>query len=283
MPIFRRKDGDLVERVHPLRRMLPFLMPTRTESFTLYRQRIEPARAKALLARINAGRPPERPVTLFLLLLRAASFVLTEYPRLNRFLAGGRLYQRRGIWLSFSAKQSRELDAPIFTCKRRFDPQEGLDAMAEDVYRQLQSGRSGRETGADKEARLLLLLPGPVLRLGMWIVRRLYHWNLLPQAMIEMDCLYASVFVANVGSLGLDAAYHHNFEYGNIPIFAVVGRLHMAPVVTAEGGIEAREIFEIAYTYDERTEDGFYCLAALSRLKELIEETPEKLAQGAAS
>lgn len=281
MPILRRKDGDLVEDVSPIRRLLPFLMPTRTEAFALYRQRLEAGRAKSLLARLNAGRPAERPVTLFILLMRAASFVLSEYPRLNRFLAGGRLYQRRGIWLSFSAKQSKNLDAPVFNCKRRFDPREDFNLMVEDIYRLLESGRLGRATATDKQAQHLLRLPAPVLRLGIRIIRRLYHWNCLPQGMIQMDPLYTSIFGANLGSLGLDAVYHHNFEYGNTPIFAVVGRVHRAPVVTADGDIEAREVFEIAYTYDERVEDGFYCLAALSRLKELIEETPEQLVEGA--
>ena len=37
-------------------------------------------------------------------MLRAIALVLAERPRLNRFTAGGRVWQRDGIWLSFSAK-----------------------------------------------------------------------------------------------------------------------------------------------------------------------------------
>lgn len=278
--MFSRIDGTLVRQAHPIRRMLPFLMPTRTEAYTHYRQRILTTEARKVLERVNRDRPADRPVTFFVLLLRAGSFVLEEFPRLNRFLAGGRFYQRNGIWLSFSAKKRMEIDAPIFTCKRRFVPrEETLGQVTDAVYELLEPGRAGKQTTADLEAKWLLKLPIPALRLAMVGVRRLYHWNLLPARMIELDALYASAFVINLGSLGLDAAYHHNFEYGNVPITAVIGREQKLPWVGPEGQIEARDQVEICYTYDERTEDGFYCLVALRRLKELVEERPEELVE----
>ena len=32
------------------------------------------------------------------------------------------------------------------------------------------------------------------------------------------------MFFANLASIGMDACYHHLYEYGNIGIFAVIGR-----------------------------------------------------------
>src|SRR5207302_1829795 len=83
--------------------------------------------------------------------------------------------------------------------------------------------------------------------------------------------LYASAFVANLGSVGLEAAYHHLFEYGTIPIFVTLGRVHRAPVVLPDGSVGSREIFTLRYTYDERVEDGFYAARALERLQAGLE------------
>ena len=90
--------------------------------------------------------------------------------------------------------------------------------------------------------------------------------NLLPTALLADDPLYASAFVANLGSVGLDAAFHHLYEYGTIPIFATMGRIHRAPHVFENGSVGSREVFRMRYTYDERVEDGFYAARALERL-----------------
>ena len=271
MPPFPRPDGT-PSPVHPLRRIMPFLLPTKNGAFVLFEQQVDAGPAKAFLAEVNAGRPPERAVTLFHLVLRAIGKALAEFPRLNRFVAGSRIYDRRGIWLSFSAKQRLERDAPIFTAKIKFEPTEPLDALVERIRAALGEGRSGRETAVEREVNTFLRLPAPALRLGVRVVRRLDAWGVLPARFVDPDPLYASAFVANLGSVGLEAAYHHLFEYGTIPIFVTLGRVHRAPVVLADGSVGSRETFTLRYTYDERVEDGFYAARALERLQACLEE-----------
>jgi hypothetical protein len=256
---------------------MPFLMPSRNGAFVLFEQEIPLAPAERFLTTVNATRPPEARVTLFHLVLRAIGLALAEFPRLNRFVAGHRLYARNGIWLAFSAKQRLERDAPVFTGKVAFEPAESLLAMVERVRAVVGEGRSGRETRTDREVRFFLRLPPALLRLGVRLVRRLDAWGWLPASFSGGDPLYASVFVANLGSVGLDAAYHHLFEYGTIPIFATIGRVRRAPVVLADGSVASRETFTLRWTYDERIEDGFYAARALERLQALL-EAPEGLA-----
>jgi hypothetical protein len=119
--------------------------------------------------------------------------------------------------------------------------------------------------------------PPPLLRCAVGAARWLNGWNLLPYSMIEIDPLFATIFVANLGSLGLDACYHHNFEYGTCPFFAVMGRLVETPVVADGGEVQGRQVFELKYTYDERVEDGFYCVAGLERIRYFLEENPHAL------
>ena len=256
---------------------MPFIMPTKNGAFVLFEQQVPVEPARSFLATLNAGRSPERAVTLFHLVLRAIGMALHEFPRLNRFIAGCRLYERRGIWLSFSAKQRLERDAPLFTAKVAFDPTEPLAAMADRVLAAVGEGRSGRESATDREIKFFLRLPAPILRVGVRVVRQLDAWGLLPSSFSAGDPLYASVFVANLGSVGLEAVYHHLYEYGTIPIFVSIGRIRRVPVVLADGSVASREAFLLRYTSDERIEDGFYAARALERLQALLEE-PERLA-----
>jgi len=261
----RRSDGTPIERLPALRRLMPLLVPRRNDAYVLFEQAIPTAPLRALLERLNAGRSDADRVTLFHCVLRAIGMALTDFPRLNRFVVGGRLWERRGIWLALTAKQRLDRDAPVFTIKIRFDPTESLADFAERLQRTLRQGRKG-EAASDREIGLLVRLPRFLLRAIMWLQPRLDRLGLLPMRLLEDDPLYASAFVTNLGSVGLDAAYHHLFEYGTVPIFVTMGRVHKAPRVHDDGRVDSHEVFVLRYTYDERIEDGFYAARALEAL-----------------
>jgi len=261
-----RFDATPVPDVHPVRRIMPFVMPTKNGAFVLFEHDIPTAPLVAFLADVNRQRPADRPVTMFHCVLRAIGAALTEFPRLNRYISGSRLYARNGIWLAFSAKQRLERDAPLFTAKVELTAGEPLDAFVDRVLGVLGEGRSGKESAADREIKGFLKLPGPILRTAVKLQRVLDGWNLYPSKLLVDDPLYASAFIANLGSVGLDAVFHHLYEYGTIPIFATMGRIHRAAHVFENGSVGSREVFRMRYTYDERVEDGFYAARALERL-----------------
>jgi hypothetical protein len=119
--------------------------------------------------------------------------------------------------------------------------------------------------------KVLLKMPAWLLSALIRLQRLLDAWGLLPSAFVEHDPLYTSVFLANLGSIDMDAGYHHLYEYGNCPIFMVMGRARNE-VVAGEGGrIEVRRQITVRYSFDERVEDGLYCASALQRFKELFE------------
>lgn len=273
--LFRhRPDGVLADRVPLVRRFMPFVMRRRNEAMVWFEQDIEVDRA---LAFVDSFREKHGvPVTFFHLILRALARVLDQHPRLNRYVVGRRIYQRTNIALSFSGKEAFDDDSPMYVRKRVFNPREPLVEMVRDIQGTVRDGRAGSKTATDSEVSFLLRLPRPAVEAAVWGGRLLDYFNLLPAKMILDDPLYASVFIANLGSVGISAAYHHLFEHGTIPIFVVVGAYRNVPVATEDGHVEARRVSTLKYTYDERIEDGFYCARAIKRMKELLEE-PERL------
>ena len=264
----RRPDATLVRDVSTMRRFMPFVSPRRNESLVLFAQTIDAEPGFAFLETVNASRPPERRITYFHLLLRALALGLQERPRLNRFTAGGRLWQRHGVWITFSAKRAFEDDAPILTVKRRFDNDVSLVQMVDDILDRLSAGRKGRRTQSDNEMDLMLRLPGPLIRALMWLARKADALGLYPRAMIEPDPLFTSAFIANLGSVGLAAGYHHLWEYGTCPVFGVLGKFTPGP--------DGRRSVEVKWSYDERIDDGFYAASVLELVRNRLEH-PEKL------
>ncbi len=258
----RRPDGTLVRGLSNVRRFMPFVSARRNDSLVHASQVVSVEAAFTRLEALNAGRAREGRVTVFHLVLRALAVALHERPRMNRFVAGLRLYDRDGIWLTFSAKRAFDEDAPILTVKRRFEPDEPLAALVDGVLAPLGSGRAGQQTTSDKEVATLLRLPTGLLRLAVAFAAWADRMGLMPRPMIESDPLFTSAFVANLGSVGLDAGYHHLWEWGTCSIFCVMGRV--------EGPPGARTM-TLKYSFDERIADGFYAASALAVVKRELE------------
>ena len=85
--------------------------------------------------------------------------------------------------------------------------------------------------------------------------------------MIDDDPLFTSVFIANLGSVGLDAGYHHLWEYGTCSAFGVIGKVHER----ADG----KRVMNVQYSYDERVEDGLYAATTMGQIKDKLEKPGE--------
>ncbi len=275
MPLFARPDGVLLSRAPTLRRLMPYLMRTRNESVVYFEQQIEVARALDFVRKLNEGRPG-RKVTLFQVVLFALMRTFALRDDLNRFVVGRRLYQRKRIELSFAVKKELTDAAVLTTVKVAFDPGDTLEAALDRIEARIAEGRGTKKLRSETEMDLVTVLPRALLRLLMWGQRALDYVNLLPASMIDPDPLYASMFLANLGSVGLDSAYHHLYEYGTVPFFATMGRVKKA-VVVGEGDVPVvREVVSLKYSFDERITDGLYCARSLELLKGWL-EAPDAL------
>ncbi len=277
---FGRGDGTRVRKLPLLRRFMPFLMPGRNESAVYFEQTFRVEGTLAWLARVNSNRQARR-MGFFHVVLAAVVRTLVERPQLHRFIVGRRVYQRRKLELSFAVKKSFDDAAPLTTVKVRFEPTDTLNEIPARIDAAIQVGRGREQTASEKEMRFVARLPRALLRLVMWGQRFLDYFGLLPGSMIRSDPLYASAFLANLGSLGIDAPFHHLYEYGTVPIFVAIGRIRQAPVVDANGELAVGQVVTLRYTFDERIADGFYCARSLERFQQLIqnpallEERPE--------
>ncbi len=272
--MFRRFDSRPSRGIPAYRRMVPFLMRGRNESAVYFEQTIDLTDTLPWIAAFN--REHDERITVFHVLLASLARVLDERPRLNRFVAGRKLHDRDGIYISFAAKKRFDDDAPLSVVKRRFDPGEPFARMVSTLVAKVGEARTDKKSPVDKELDVLLRMPTFMIEAATRLLRTLDFFNLAPRALLENDPMYTSVFVANLGSIKIDAAYHHLYEYGNCPLFVTLGKVEKAPVVV-DDRVEARPVVKLKFTYDERVEDGLYAAKALELLKAYMQTPSEWL------
>jgi hypothetical protein len=275
--MFGPHDGHRVH-VHPYRRMMGFLMRGRNESAVYFEQRVDLSRTLPWLERWNASHPGAR-ATLFHLYLHTLASVLHERERLNRFTLGRRTYQRTGVFLSFAAKKAMSDDAPLATIKRAFPRAEAFGDLVGALSGEIGAARDPKPSAMDKELKLLLALPGFLLAFLIRMLGWLYRWGLAPKSLVDTDPLYTSAFVANLGSLKIDSAYHHLYEHGNCPLFATLGQIAHVPVVAGDK-LVARPELSLRYTFDERIEDGLYAARGVALISQRMEDPASWIGDG---
>ena len=264
-----RPDGHLVRTLAPMRRLMPVILPTRTGATVFHHQQLELTHTLPWLA-ARTERTGVR-TTLFHLVQFGLLRTLVERPELHRFVAGGRIYQRKKLELSYAVKKRLDDQAPMTTVKLELQP---TDTFAQVVARgdaAVGAGRGAQLLPVEKEMALANYLPHWLLAAVVRLQRRLDAWNLLPGALTAQDPLYASAFLANLGSIGLDAPFHHLFDWGTVPIFLVIGRAKKAAIVDAAGVLAVCDTVDLRYSYDERIADGLYCAKSLEILRRIVE------------
>jgi hypothetical protein len=270
---WRRPDGDLVRDVPDLRRIMPYIMKKRSDATVFMEQRMDVGKAERFVRAFNEAHPETR-ASLFHVVLWASRQGLAEFPGINRFVAGGRLYQRHGIWISYSAKQRMQKGAPLIVLKREFDPDEPFAGMVAAMRSQLQTAKfSGSGNTVDSELKLILKLPGFLRRIVFAAYPLLEANGMFPRSFVDNDPLYASLFLTDLGSIGLDAVYHHLYEYGNVGVFGALGRARAEQIPDPDTGRLVRtRVATVKWTFDERIEDGLYAGYGIKHVKKLVED-----------
>ncbi len=267
---WRRSDGRLVRGLSYTRRAMPYFMRGRNEAAVYFEQDITLHKTDAFIREWNQENPMLR-IDVFHVVAWALLDGMRRNEGVNRFVAGGRLYQRNGIWFSYAVKQKLETDSPMVAVKRRFDDDATFGAMVQGMAETQAAFKSGEADRVDGELGLLFKFPGWMRRVIMAAIRGLDRWGLLPPSYIRNDPMYCTAFFANMASLGMPPVYHHLYEYGTAGIFGSIGR----PVTDPTGptsGPDRRRSMTLRWTYDERVDDGLSAWFTLRRIKQVVED-----------
>ncbi len=263
-----RRDGTYIRDIDPMHRIIPYLLPRRTDSEVFLIRSVDVTR---LLEYVSERKAVEgNSVSLFSSMVAAMVRTSAMRPALNRFVKGFRFYQRNDMIVGFVSRAGYGDDSASHLVNVAFDPGDDIFQVSEKVYGKVNASRRGDSTGTDGAVDGMSSKPRWVLRAAMGFLRFLDFHGWVPKSITEDDPNFASVFVSNMGSIGCGAPIHHLNEWGTNSIFLCIGEKY-DKVVPFEGGSAVRPHIDFAFTVDERIADGVYFARSIDIFVKLLE------------
>ena len=281
---FSRPDGTYLKRIDPFMRFFPYIMKGRNESAIYFNQRIDITALKAWLNEKNravAATGEGSKATLFHAVLTALIRTVNERPQINRFVIGRRVYQRHDLSCAFVIKREFRDDSNEEIAVMKFKPDDTLSSIAQRIADEVKKVRKAakdddkQRNGIVNWFNYLMNMPRILLRGLVRFLSWLDYHGWLPRFVCELDPMHSSIWLSNLGSLGIDAPYHHLYEWGTTSVFMTIGVAERAPAVDTDGLITVRDFINVAITLDERISDGFYFARSLKRFRFFLEHPDE--------
>ena len=268
-----RTDGRKIKTIGPFFRVIPHVMKDRSDSHVYYTQDLP---IKSLDEYIAKKEEEGIRMSYMNIIYAALIRLLAEKPALNRFVMNGRTYARNGITISLAIKKEMSEEIEETTLKIPFTGAENIFEIKEKLDSAIEENKDLKaENSTDKLAKLLSIVPNWLFKLIVNILIFLDKHGIMPKAIINASPFHTSAFLTNVGSLGIDAIYHHIYNFGTTGVFLAMGKKKKSYVYEDDNIVQEKTI-SLAWVADERICDGFYYETALKSFYKYMKK-PELL------
>ena len=249
---------------------MPYLYPNRADNEAYVSFDLDFRPLEAYLEKKNQGLTEDK-YTFFHVISCAVGKAFVLRPRMNRFVCNNKLYQKNEINIAFTVKKKFNDKAEESLANFKFDPKETMDSyhkkIMDVIHQTKREDISDTSTGAmDLVAKFPQWLINLIGKTVLWLDK--HGWA--PQSLIGTDPNHASIFLSNLGSIGLECGYHHLVNWGTNSCFIVIGKKQMKMEYTKDGTPDLHEVVPIGITLDERIADGYYYSGTVALVKELL-------------
>lgn len=268
-----RSDGKKVKNLEPLFRIIPSIMLERNDAQVYFKQDIP---LKTIDEYINKKAEEGIRMSYMNIIYAGLVRIIKERPKLNRFVMNGTTYQRNKIFVSLSIKKSLTDDGQETVIKIPFDGTENIFEIKEKLDATVEKNKEKETVNkTDKVVKILNLTPNFLILWSIRILRFLDKHGIMPKAIINASPFHTSVFLTNVGSLGIDSIYHHIYNFGTTSLFFSMGKKKKSYIYD-EDEIKEEKCITIAFVGDERICDGHYYASSFKQLNKYLKK-PELL------
>lgn len=273
-----RKDGIWLRDEDSIHGIMPYIYPNRADNEAFILESIDMAPIRAYCEKKNQNlKDDDEPYKPFQVILASIVKTATLRPKLNRFIAGKKLYQKKSFSLAFVVKKKFSDNGGEALAFKEFGPETTMDIVHQKIVDEINFCRSDNEK--DNSTNFMdkfIKIPPFFLRPIFVLIRRLDQKGRLPYTLIKTDPDYASCFVTNLGSIGLKSGYHHLSNWGTTSMFIILGEIKWKPFFNQDGTYVMKEMMDIGFTIDERIADGYYFSKSIKLFKTLL-ANPESL------
>lgn len=270
--IHDRNDARYLKDLDSMHVMMPFIMPKRADNEAVLGQVLDITALNEYLERKNAGNP-EFKYTWFHVIVAALAKTIALRPKMNWFIKAGRYFERNDVEVSFVVRRQLREDSEEALAKFVLD-RDG-ESVVEQVYSYVRNFVTmvrvkGEIEDTTSKMNFLKKLPHFVLKIVFWVLDTLDYFGIYPNALKIDDPRFTSVFVSNLGSIKMNADYHHLYEKGTVSFFTVINERKMRPFFNDDGTFVMRDTIKMGMTIDERIADGYYFAKTLKLFQYLL-------------
>lgn len=267
-----RNDGRRLRSLSPIFAVSPYIMVTRNTSQNFLRDKME---CSALDEYIRRKRQEGlQGFGMLHVVLAAYARCVAQYPGVNRFVSGQHVFSRSEIEVSLTIKPEMKAESPDTVIKIYLLPTD----TAADVYRKIQEkveevkAAPADNTNFDNLAKAFNLVPGPLLKFVVWLLKFLDYFGCLPRALTRLSPFHGSLYITSMASLGIPPIYHHLYDFGNVPVFVSLGKKYRVNELEQDGTVAARKYIDYTFVTDERICDGFYFASVLRYFRGILQD-----------
>ena len=268
-----RPDGKRVKNLDPTFKIMPFIMSERIDAQVYFKQDIP---LRNLDEYIEKKAQEGIRLSYMNIIYAALIKIIAQKPNLNRFVVNGILYDRNKINVSLTIKKNLTEEGQETTIKLDFTGKENIFEVKKKLDIAIEKNKLLENSNkTDKLVNLLNLIPSGLIR---WIVKFLMFLDkhgLLARKIIDASPFHTSVFLTNVGSLGIDSIYHHIYNFGTTSMFFSMGKKKKS-YIYEDDEFKEEKCITLAFVGDERICDGYYYASSFKLLSKYLKK-PELL------
>ncbi len=266
-----RREGRRLRTLDGLHVATPFIMETRADACNMFSEELNITKADEFVSeQLISGKEG---FSMLHVILAAYVRAVAQYPYLNRFVSGQRIYHRHDIEVIMMVKRSMSLDAPETAVKVKFDPSDTIFDVYDKFFAAVSfvNDGDGSETGTDKVSGFFRKFPRLLFRWTVRLISALDYWGMCPKALMDALPFWGSMIITSMGSLGIKPIYHHLYNFGNLPVFVSYGTKRRVNEIDRKGNVTTKKVIDMKVVTDERICDGFEYATAFKYWRKMIE------------
>lgn len=280
-----RRDGFRVKETDGMHALMPFVLPNRADNEAVLNEVLDITKVREFLNAKNAAGVDFK-YTIFHFICAVIAKTIQMRPHLNRFYAGHRMYQRKEISFAFIVKKQFADDSAETLVKMNYDPESENSPLYQFNSRIKEAVTTIRKEDKSSHTMdtigIFAKIPRGVLRFVIGFLRMLDYYGKMPKSLANADPYNVTAFISNLGSINMNAHYHHLTNWGTNSFFCVINTIKKRPFFNDDGTFEMKESIDISLTIDERIADGVYFAKSMKVVRYFFEH-PEALDEPAES
>ena len=263
-----RYDGWRVKKVDAVFSVIPYFLRTRMDAQNFFEEKVDIDHIEAFIKEHKEDIPD---LSLMHVIMASLVRLISQRPHLNRYVIWNKIFARNHVNFSIAVKRSLSDEGEETLIKPYFLPTDTIqDIVRKTKQEQENNQQVGQQNSSDMISKILGFLPEFLLRFVVFMLLHLDKVGMMPKFINKASPWHSSIFLTNIGSIGVESIYHHLYEFGTCSMFCAMGKKSRRHSLDKNGDLKSHKSIQLKFVLDERICDGFYYASSMRILNRIL-------------